>query len=340
MYGKARAPEYQGTLGATLEVNSSYEEVLATAKRAEQDAATAVERARALLAVAEAHRRLGQAAEAGAAWRASYRAAREADAPAAMAWALWSGGTLARQCGSLPLARRLLGLAVPLARAGGDRTARGYALAGLAETGRIQGDYEAVADLHEELLREARAHGEARHIVWAMSGIAQMCRNTGEWDRALALFEESAGIAAEAEDHRGSAWSLRGVADVLSLRGETDRALLMLSRAARTCREMHLASALAYNHKMRGNVLYRAARYPQARRAYTVALTEFAAIQEPRGTALARLGLVKTLAQLGRPTPLTLADLDTLDAEFTRLGLSYARRTITEFRTRLPALAA
>lgn len=45
MYGKAFAPEYQGELGAALGVNSSYEEVLATASRAQADAGTALERA-------------------------------------------------------------------------------------------------------------------------------------------------------------------------------------------------------------------------------------------------------------------------------------------------------
>jgi tetratricopeptide (TPR) repeat protein len=341
MHGKAFAPEYQGALKEALGVNSSYEEVLAIAKHLELEAATDVERAHALLGAAEAHRRLGHVDQAGVAWRAAYRQARRGGDAAVMAWALWSGGTLARQCGAFPLARRLLGNAAALAAAGGDRTVRGYALAGLAETGRIQGDYEAVADLHEELLAEARRHGEARHIVWAMSGIAQMCRNTGRYDRALGLFEEAAATAAEAEDHRGWAWSLRGVADVLSLRGEYDRALLMLTRAERACREMRLASALAYNHKMRGNVFFRAGRYEEARRLYTTALTEFAGIQEPRGCALARLGLVKSLARLGRPAAATAADLDALDTEFGRIGLAYARRTVAEFRTELqPAAAA
>ncbi|MCF3963022.1 hypothetical protein L1885_15405, partial [Streptomyces fuscigenes] len=105
MHGKAFAPEYQGALRAALDVNSSYEEVLATAKRVGREAATPLESARALLGEAEAHRRLGAVEEAGTAWRAAYRAARAADAPAVMAWALWSGGTLARQRGALPLAR-------------------------------------------------------------------------------------------------------------------------------------------------------------------------------------------------------------------------------------------
>ncbi|MFC9653981.1 tetratricopeptide repeat protein [Streptomyces sp. NPDC059892] len=338
MYGKAFAPEYQGELRSALGVNSSYEEVLATAGALRRTAATPLEEARASLAVAEASRRLGRVAEAGGAWRESYRSARRAGEPGAMAWALWSGGTLARQCGALPLARRLLAHASDLAAGGGDRIARGYCLAGLAETGRIQGDYEAVAGLHEELLAEARAHGEARHIVWALSGIAQMRRNTGELDAALEMFEESVRIAADADDARGRAWSLRGVADILSAQGHTGRALTLLSEAEAICRRMDLASALAYNHKMRGNVLYRAARYASARRTYARALAEFRAIDERRGAVLSRLGLVKSRHSLGRPRALTLRDLDGLEREVARIGLLHAGKMVSAFRSQLSAV--
>ncbi|WP_037839469.1 tetratricopeptide repeat protein [Streptomyces sp. NRRL S-337] len=340
MYGKAFAPEYQGELGAALGVNSSYEEVLATASRARAEAGTALERARAGLAVAEANRRLGRVAAAGDAWRESYRSGRSAGDAGAMAWALWSGGTLARQCGTLPLARRLLTHAVALADRGGDRLAHGYALAGLAETGRIQGDYAAVAELHEQLLAQAREHGEARHTVWAMSGIAQMHRNTGDYDKALELFEESARIAEEGDDARGRAWSLRGIADVLSVRGETERALTLLSEAEAVCRRMDLASALAYNHKMRGNVLYRAGRYAAARDTYTLSLGEFRAMEEPRGEALSRLGLAKSRARLGHDLDETLAELTVLEKEFARIGLRHARAMVSAFRTELTARSA
>ncbi len=340
MYGKAFAPEYQGELGSALGVNSSYEEVLAKASRAHDRADTALERARAALAVAEANRRLGRVAEAGAAWRQSYRSARTAGDAGAMAWALWSGGTLARQCGGLPLARRLLTHAVALADGSGDRLAHGYSLAGLAETGRIQGDYAAVAELHEQLLEQGRAHGEARHMVWAMSGIAQMHRNTGDYAKALELFEESARIAEAGEDARGRAWSLRGIADVLSVRGETDRALDLLSEAEGICRAMDLASALAYNHKMRGNVLYRAGRYEAARDIYTLALEEFSEMQEPRGVALSRLGLAKSRARLGRDREATLAELAVLERDFTRIGLRHARDMVIAFRAELTARPA
>ncbi|MGW8552306.1 tetratricopeptide repeat protein [Streptomyces tubercidicus] len=340
MYGKAFAPEYQGALGSALGVNSSYEEVLAKASRAHAEAGTALERSRAALAVAEANRRLGRVAEAGDAWRESYRSARTAGESGAMAWALWSGGTLARQCGTLPLARRLLTHAVALADGSGDRLAHGYSLAGLAETGRIQGDYAAVAELHEQLLEQGRKHGEARHMVWAMSGIAQMHRNTGGYDKALELFEESARIAAEADDHRGRAWSLRGVADVLSVQGEPERALTLLSEAEAICRTMDLASALAYNHKMRGNVFYRAGRYESARETYTLSLREFRDMQEPRGIALSRLGLAKSRARLGRDQEETLAELATLEKDFTRIGLQHARDMVIAFREELTARPA
>lgn len=335
MYSKAFAPEYQGELRTVLGVNSSYEEVLTAAGEVRRTAGTPLERARASLAVGEANRRLGRADEAGAAWRESYRSAREAEDRGAMAWALWSGGTLARQCGTLPLARRLLAHALELAAGSGDRIAHGYCLAGLAETGRIQGDYEAVAAMHEELLAQARAHGEARHIVWALSGIAQIHRNTGSLDSALEMFEESVRIATDGDDARGRAWSLRGVADVLSAQGHTERALALLSEAEEICSRMNLTSAHAYAHKMRGNVLYRAGRYESARDVYTQALVEFRAMDEPRGVVLSRLGLVKSLHFLGRSAELTRRDLDELEREVDRIGLGHAGKMIGIFRSQL-----
>ncbi|MFB8079899.1 tetratricopeptide repeat protein [Streptomyces sp. NPDC056013] len=325
---RASAPEYQGALGS-LSVNASLPEVLdrgVRELRAAEETGDLREAARCGLAVAEACRRLGRIEEADRAWKASYRAARAAGHEGAMAWALWSGGTLARQRGALRLAYRLLGLAAEAGERGGDVVVRGYSLAGLAETGRIQGDYEAVGRLHEQLLAEARRRGEARHTVWALEGIAQMHRNTGSYDKALALFEEAAETASRAEDRRGWAWALRGIADVVSVRdGDVERALSLLSEAEEACREIRLASALAYNHKMRGNVLYRAGRYEQARELYARALEEFREMEEPRGTALSSLGLVKAEARLGRDAAHTAAELASLRTTLDRIGLRHAR---------------
>ncbi|MFE7852880.1 tetratricopeptide repeat protein [Streptomyces sp. NPDC057403] len=338
MYGKAFAPEYQGAL-TTLSVNASLTDVLDAGtrqlKEAEREGRHG-EAARSGLAVAEAQRRLGRVGDADRAWKASYRAARQAGDTAAMAWALWSGGTLARQRGAFPLARRLLALAAELGERGGDVVVRGYSLAGLAETGRIQGDYEEVARLHEQLLAEARRRGEARHTVWALEGIAQIHRNRGDYDTALALFEEAAEIAAQADDRRGHAWALRGLADIVSVRdGDVERALGLLSEAERTCRAMNLSSALAYNHKMRGNVLYRAGRYAEARDLYEQALAEFRAMSEPRGQALARLGLTKSRARLGRDRSETAAELASLADELDRIGLRHARQMVARAQEEL-----
>ncbi|MEE4495989.1 tetratricopeptide repeat protein [Streptomyces sp. BE230] len=328
MHSKALAPEYQGAL-TKMSVNASLTDVLAEGIRHLKEAELAgspEEVARAGLAVAEAHRRLGHVQEADRAWKASYRAARSAGDTGAMAWALWSGGTLARQRGGLRLAFRLLRLAADMGKAGGDVVARGYSLAGLAETGRIQGDYRTVATLHEQLLAEARARGEARHTVWALEGIAQIHRNTGSFDTALEMFEEAAQIAGDADDRRGRAWALRGMADIVSVRdNDPERALGLLAEAELTCRAMKLSSALAYNRKMRANVLYRAQRYEEAREVYEEALSEFRAMAEPRGEALARLGLVKSLARLGRDHAETAAELDVLRGTLDRIGLLNAR---------------
>ncbi|MGW1680745.1 tetratricopeptide repeat protein [Saccharopolyspora sp. NPDC002376] len=321
MSSQASAPEFQGKF-RSMSVNTNYVQALAEAR---EEVARALEEgddqalAQAKLLESEACRRVGKIAEANVAWRASYRAARNADAPGSMAWALWNGGTLARQCGQMTASLRWLELARDMATKAGDVVALGYSVAGIAETLRIRGDYERARKLHVELLAEARKRGECRHTVWALEGLAQLDRNAGDLDAAWERFAEAGQIAEDGGDERGLAWALRGMADVLSLRGEHDEALRLLSRGEQICRRMDLSSALAYNRKMRGNVLFRACWYGEAVRTYQEAQKMFRAINEPRGAALAELGLIKSRDKLGRPRPATERDLrallDTLDSQ-------------------------
>lgn len=172
--------------------------------------------------------------------------------------------------------------------------------------------------------------------MWALEGIAQMHRNSGAYDTAYTLFEEAALISAGAEDRRGHAWALRGLADIVSVRdGATERALGLLAEAEESCRAMNLSGALAYNHKMRGNVLYRAGRYPEARDLYELALGEFRAMGEPRGEALSRLGLTKALARLGRAKAETEAELTDLARALERIGLRHAREMVARAQREL-----
>lgn len=298
-----------------MSVNTSYSEVLEAARERERLAEQAgewLEVAHARLAVAEACRRLGRLDRAEAAWKASYRTARSLSEPGAMAWAMWSGGTLARQRGRLDMALRWLRHGHQLARRAGDEHACGYALAGIAETRRIRGEHRESRGLHQELLAQARQQGEPRHVVWALEGIAQIDRTLGDLESARRGFAEAGDIAERGGDARGHAWALRGLADVVSLRGECEEALGLLRRAERTCRDMDLTAAFAYNRKMRGNVLYRAGRFVEAEQAYREAESEFQGIHEPRGTALARLGLLKSRHELGRDEHATRRDLASL----------------------------
>ena len=328
--GKAFAPEYQGSL-RELSVNTAYEDVLDAACERERLAAeqdSALELASARLAVAEACRRLGRTERADKAWRGSYRAAKSVSARGPMAWALWSGGTLARQCGKLNAAVRWLSSGRDLAQQAGDVLARGYAVAGIAETLRIRGDHEQAYRLHEEILSEARGRSESRHIVWALEGLAQLDRNSGDLDLARRRFEEAVGIADSCDDHRGCAWGLRGLADVSSLRGDPEEALRLLSRAEETCRRMDLSSALAYNRKMRGNVLFRAGWHSEAADTYRDAYEKFRAIGEPRGEALSALGMLKSAHQLGRPRSRTLQELRELRDSLNSWDLQHTRRMV------------
>lgn len=307
----AFAPEYRGSLGE-MSVNTAYSQVLEEAygrERRAEEARDWLEVAHARLAVAEACRRLGRLDQAEAAWKASYRTARSLPDSGAMAWALWSGGTLARQSGQLDMALRWLQRAYRLAREGEDEHACGYALAGIAETRRIRGEHEESRTLHQRILTEARQRDETRHIVWALEGIAQIDRTLGDLETARSGFAEARDIARRGSDFRGYAWALRGLADVSSLEGECEPALELLRWAERTCREMDLISAFAYCRKMRGNVLYRAERFAEAEQVYGEAFVEFQGIHEPRGSALARLGTLKSQHRLGRDRSATRHDL-------------------------------
>ncbi|MER7078772.1 Tetratricopeptide repeat-containing protein [Saccharopolyspora kobensis] len=342
MYGKAFAPEFQGAL-RNLSVNTNYEDALAkaraeVARATEENDGLALSQAR--LVESEACRRLGRIAEADVAWRASFRAAKAADEPGAMAWALWNGGTLARQRGQMTAALRWLGLARDAATRAGDVVALGYSVAGIAETLRIRGDYAEARDLHEKLLAEARKRGETRHTVWALEGLAQLDRNAGDLDAAWERFAEAAQIAEDGGDERGLAWALRGMADVLSLRGEHDEALRLLSKGEQICRRMDLSSALAYNRKMRGNILFRACWYGEATRTYEEAQKMFRAINEPRGAALAELGLLKSRDKLGRPRPATERDLIALRDSLDTRELRHTRKMVQDALDELIELVA
>lgn len=224
-----------------------------------------------------------------------------------MAWALWSGGTLARQRGRLTVAVRWLTAGRALVQHAGELHAYGYAAAGIAETLRIQGGHERARELHEQLFDEAR--NEPRHIVWALEELAQTDRSTGDLVSAWRLFEEASRTAESAGAERGHAWALRGLADITSLRGDYRKALLLLSQAERICRDMDLASALACNRKMRGNVLFRVGWYDEAARIYQDAEQKFQNIGETRGIALARLGWLKSAHRLGRSCPESIEDI-------------------------------
>jgi len=122
--------------------------------------------------------------------------------------------------------------------------------------------------------------------------------------------------------------------------GDAERALGLLAEAEVTCREMNLSSALAYNHKMRGNVLYRAGRYAEARDVYSQALAEFRAMSEPRGEALSRLGLTKSLAHLGHDLDDTAAELADLAQVLERIGLRHARQMVARAQAEFGIVAA
>jgi hypothetical protein len=86
---------------------------------------------------------------------------------------------------------------------------------------------------------------------------------------------------------------------------------------------------------MRGNVLFRAQRYEEARPVYEEALAEFRTMREPRGAALARLGLVKTLAHLGQDQAVTAAELDQLGRTLDGIGLRHTRDMVDKARAEL-----
>ena len=83
-----------------------------------------------------------------------------------------------------------------------------------------------------------------------------------------------------------------------------------------------------FHRNAEGSVLYRAGRWAEARDLYEQALTEFRAMSEPRGQALARLGLAKSQARLGRDRAETASELADLARELERIGLRHAREMV------------
>ncbi len=216
MYGKAFAPEYQGALTTPVrELLAGRRTGRGTERLRGGRAGRTPRRAGAPRARRRrAHRRLGHVQDADRAWKASYRAARDAGDTAAMAWALGAGARW-------PAAR-----GVPASPGGcwssrpepGER-GRGRGgprlLAGRPRRDRPdQGDYAAVGRLrNEQLLRPA--NGARPGTVWARRH--RPCTATPGTTAGRTPCSQAAEITERAGDRRGHALGAARTADVLSV---------------------------------------------------------------------------------------------------------------------------
>ncbi len=216
-----------------------------------------------------------------------------------LAWTEWNIGTDCRQRGLYDEAKRHLVRSYGQAFEAGDFLCAIYALAGIAETSRIQGDYGRALAEHVYVLRQFRSLRDPRGIVWAYEGIGQIHRNRGRLSMALHCFEQARRIAFESGDIRGLGWAAKGLGDVRSLLGQRAEGLADLRLSLEIFRSSGAQVALAYSQKTLGDALLRAGRIDDAATQYLGANRLFLSGNDERGIAYVLVGMGDLHGKLG-----------------------------------------
>ena len=342
MYGKAFAPEYQGELGSALGVNSSYEEVLATARLARTRASGPPG------AVAgRARRRRGQPAArpgggcgrrlAGELPQRAHRGRRgrhglgavERRHPRPPVRDPASRPQAAHPCRDAgrhqrrPPRPRLLARGArrdrphPGRLRRGRRTPRAIARTG---PGARRGPAHGLGDVRHRA--DAPQHRRLRQGPGAVRGVRPNRRRGRRRARA------APGRCAASPTSS-------------PYRARPDRALELLSEAEAICRTMDLASALAYNHKMRANVLYRAGRYAVgARDLHPLAAGVPRHARAPGHRPLPAGARQVPCPPRPRPAGDPRRTRPTWNRDFARIGLRHARDVVIAFRDEQTATSA
>ncbi len=157
---------------------------------------------------------------------------------AARAKALRGAGILASQQGDYGRAGTLLGEAIALSKAAGDRKGVAGALNSLGRIAQMQGDYARAAPLYEESLVMQRALGNGQGIAGTLNNLGLVAYMRGEHARAAALYEESLALKREAGHTQGIASSLSNLGIVALARGDVDGAAVLYEESLGLRREV------------------------------------------------------------------------------------------------------
>jgi tetratricopeptide (TPR) repeat protein len=202
-----------------------------------------------------------------------------------LGWTLVAWSNLERQKSRFADAYARLTAAAQLGQRTGEIGLEIYALAGIAECRRIQGDYYRAAHEHIQLGERFRQLKDARGVVWALEGMGQILRMTGRRDSARRHFDKARRIAIAANDRRGLAYALKCHAECLADEGRFIEALEQSVFAVDLFSELGLAIGWAYAQKALGDIASLANEHALAAHAYSEARARFDSIGDDRGVA-------------------------------------------------------
>jgi len=152
--------------------------------------------------------------------------------------ALRGAGILASQQGDYGRAEALLGEALALSKAAGDRKGVAGAFNSLGRIAQMQGDYARAVTCYEDSLAMQRALGNGQGIAGTLNNLGLVAYMRGEHARAAALYAESLALKREAGHTQGIASSLGNLGIVAFARGDVDGAATLYAESLGLRREV------------------------------------------------------------------------------------------------------
>lgn len=166
--------------------------------------------------------------------------AREAGDDRRAAWALHGLGDVARGQGQLARARALFEESLALFLALGDLGPAGGRLTHLAAVAAEQGDIDAAREYWEGAREQFGAAGDRSGAAGAVHGLGDVALETKDGAGALALYREALETAAEMEEPQLAAYCLAGLAAALATCGRSEPAALLWGAAERADAELEV----------------------------------------------------------------------------------------------------
>ena len=293
--------EFSGVQSAPTE-EVPYDEALRaclTAKTASLDSGDLVSAGYAAKGAAECYRRLGLLRHARIECDAAVKAFQRADDSRGLGWALFASGNLLRQQSDFIGAYRSLSHALTIAQITRTPGLGAYALAGIAETTRIVGDYKHAHRQHLAAYRVFRAAGDVRGEVWALEGVGQILRNCGRPNLARRHFDKAKRLAVAGNDARGLAYAVKCHGECLAELGHFESGAEEVSAAVTLFAHLGFQVGLGYSLKALGDVRLRRGDLDSAAKAYMAAVSVFQPMDDARGLAYATNGLAAVQSRRG-----------------------------------------